>query len=221
MLLHELPDPIDANTERQVATDFMSIPLERQVATDFIPIPPLPQDQIATGFMPSFNSIDLDPNHEVHGITPTEEDIIYAKYRAKMGYPKFILQKPKTLFLIFDISDTNFNKSLPKFLGNSVPNYEGENLLVGAHDLVIHSIHYADVISVNRFYPRSSVIKSIYDYQEKLEKYRDDIIDFEFTSPRTDGLTKENILYNINHALKLFKNIFKKWHQDSPDLFYY
>ena len=147
---------------------------------------------------------------------PTEEDIIYAAYLEKKGFKKPAAEKKKkSLYLIFDMEKDKF-KPWPTFLCNTVPNFEGENMLVGAHDLIIKSTHYADTIEANNFGPSDSIMESIFEYVDNLEKYRDDIIDFEFNLPRTDGLTKDNMLYNINHALKRIKKIYNKWKEDYP-----
>lgn len=145
---------------------------------------------------------------------PTEEDLIYRAYKAAKGerLKEKEVKVEKSLYLIFDVEKGKW----PNYLSHTIDNYTGENMLSYAHDLILKSVSYAYTITNNNFAPRSGIVETVHEYQDELEKYRDDIIDYEFKLSRTDGLTKENILYNINHVLKLFKNIFKKWEEEFP-----
>jgi hypothetical protein len=71
--------------------------------------------------------------------------------------------------------------------------YRGENMLVGANNLNNFVKHYLDS---RRFDP-----VALEEYKLDLEEYIRDIKDYNF-APRTDNLTKEGILIDLNENLK-------------------
>ena len=86
---------------------------------------------------------------------------------------------------------------------NLPPNYEGENMLIGANDLNNRIKSYMDMLDEEGSFPDSKGILD--EYILDIEDYIPDIERYNF-APRDDRLTKEGILVDLGINLERVKD---------------
>jgi hypothetical protein len=78
--------------------------------------------------------------------------------------------------------------------------YNGENMLIGANNLNNEVKQYLDSVSSGANISEDTM-NILTEYRMDIEEYIPDITDYEF-APRSDGLTKEGILIDLNENLQ-------------------
>ena len=78
-----------------------------------------------------------------------------------------------------------------------IPNYSGENMLVGANSLYIRAKNFVELYERNPSIP-PDVLFTLREYLNDINRYIRDISAYNF-APRSDNLTKEGILIDLEN----------------------